>query len=136
MRWTQRTAISVRQMVPKCRAAGRLARPPLGDPSLPRTTSTRSALIGNGIGLERAVTGTRGIDAPESAHGDDLERYSHQRFGAFIAHHVDVPAAGVDESGSCRIPDRRAVWVVAVIDRRVPDLTSTTLGPGCVCQPL
>ena len=102
---------SVRQMVPKCRAAGPLARPPLGDPLL-RTTSTQSALIGNGIGLERAVTGTRGIDAPESAHGDDLERYSQQRFGPFIAHHVHVPAAGVDEAGSCRIPDRRAVWAV------------------------
>ena len=84
---------SVRQMVPKCRAAGRLARPPLGDPPLLRTTSTQSALIRNGIGLERAVTGTRGIDAPESARRDDLERYSHQRFGPFIAHHVHVPAA-------------------------------------------
>src|SRR4029077_786654 len=30
---------------------------------------------------------------------------------------VDVPVARVDEDGSCRIPDRRAVWVVTVIDR-------------------
>ena len=68
-------------------------RPPLGDSPLLLTTSTQSALIRNGIGLERAVTGTRGIDAPESARRDDLERYSHQRFGPFIAHHVHVPAA-------------------------------------------
>src|ERR1700687_4442380 len=66
--------------------------------------------------LELAIAWIRGVDPPTVTRRDDLERRSHQRLGAFIAHHMHVPAACIDEARSCRAPDGCAAWIVTVID--------------------
>src|SRR5450631_2179444 len=90
---------------------GRIALRPGGAARVERATH------GSRHRSKRAITRTRGIDAPATTRRDDLERLSHQRLLSFIAHHVYMPAAGVDEPGSCRVPGRRAGWIVAVINR-------------------